>query len=65
MGARLLWGLGHGRDVESWGDGISLLGEWFYFDAPEPRLGLSRWMRHVPFLGKAVGVFDYRLGTAS
>ena len=62
IGARLRWGLAHGRDVESWGPGIQLLSEWFYFDRPEPRLGASRWMRYVPPFARGVGVFHYRLG---
>ena len=62
MKARLRWGLKRGRDVENWGAGIRLLSEWFYFDAPEPRLESSRWMRHFAPLGKAVGIYHYRLG---
>ncbi len=61
-GARFHWGLKRGKDLESWGDGIGLLDEWFYFDRPEPRLGASQWMRYFPPLGKASGVFHYRLG---
>lgn len=64
MSARLRWGLPHASDLEGWADGIRLLDEWFYFDRPEPRLGASQWMRHIPFLGKGTGVFHYRLGTA-
>ena len=65
MSARLHWGLRHGRDVESWGNGIRLLEEWFYFDRPEPRLGMSQWMGRIAFLGKAVGIYHYQLGTPS
>jgi O-methyltransferase involved in polyketide biosynthesis len=60
--ARLHWGLKHGRDVEKWGEGISLLEEWFYFDDPEPRMAPFRWMRLFPVLGKSTGIFHYRLG---
>jgi O-methyltransferase involved in polyketide biosynthesis len=60
--ARLHWGLKHGRDVETWGEGITMLEEWFYFDDPEPRMASSRWMRHIPLLGKSTGIFHYRLG---
>jgi len=63
MKARLRWGLKRGKDVENWGAGISLLEEWFYFDRPEPRLRASRWMRFIPLLGKATGIFHYRLGS--
>jgi len=62
VSARLQWGLKHGKDVESWGDGLLLLDEWFYFDDPEPRLGAFRWMNFFPFLGKSTGIFHYRLG---
>jgi O-methyltransferase involved in polyketide biosynthesis len=62
VNARLRWGLKHGRDVEQWGDGISMLEEWFYFDDPEPRMTAYRWMRHFPLLGKSTGIFHYQLG---
>ena len=60
--ARLRWGLKHGRDVEKWGEGISMLEEWFYFDDPEPRMAPFRWMRLFPVLGKSTGTFHYQLG---
>ena len=60
--ARLHWGLKHGRDVETWGEGISMLEEWFYFTEPEPRMAPYRWMRLFPLLGKSTGIFHYRLG---
>jgi O-methyltransferase involved in polyketide biosynthesis len=60
--AQLHWGLKHGRDVEKWGAGISMLEEWFYFDEPEPRMAPYRWMRFFPLLGKSTGIFHYRLG---
>ena len=60
--ARLHWKLKHGKEVESWGAGISMLEEWFYFDRPEPRLNAYRWMRFFPLLGKSTGIFHYKLG---
>ena len=60
--ARLRWGLKHGRDVEQWEQGITMLEEWFYFDDPEPRMAPYRWMRLFPLLGKSTGIFHYRLG---
>jgi O-methyltransferase involved in polyketide biosynthesis len=63
VSARLRWGLNHGKDVESWGDGLLLLDEWFYFDDPEPRMSAYHWMTFFPFLGKSTGIFHYRLGT--
>jgi O-methyltransferase involved in polyketide biosynthesis len=62
VGARLRWGLKHSRDLESWGDDISMVDEWFYIDCPEPRLGVPQWARHFPFLSKASGIFHYQLG---
>lgn len=62
MKARLHWGLRRPRDPETWAPGIRLLQEWYYFDRPEPRLKSSRWMRHVPPLGRGAGIFHYQLG---
>jgi hypothetical protein len=64
LAARLHWGLESGRALESWGVGIRLLEEWFYFDRPEPRLGASQLMRCIPPLAKGVGIFHYQLGDA-
>jgi O-methyltransferase involved in polyketide biosynthesis len=64
IGARYQWGLKRGRDLESWGDGIALLSEWFPFSCPEPRLAHVSWMRHIPLLARVMGVFHYRLGKA-
>lgn len=62
IGARYRWGLKHGSDIEKWGNGISLLDEWFYFSRPEPRLAHSQWIRYIPLLAKASGIFHYQLG---
>jgi len=62
IGARYQWGLKHGRDVERWGEAISLLDEWFYFSRPEPRLARAQWMRYIPLFAKASGIYHYRLG---
>ena len=62
IGARSPWALKRGQDLESWGDGISLLGEWYPFTHPEPRLVHIRWVRHVPLFAKTTGVFHYQLG---
>lgn len=60
---QLHWTLRHGRDVERWGDGISLLSAWYYFDAPEPRLGATRLLRFFPPFGRGAGIYHYRLGS--
>ncbi len=62
ISARYHWGLKCGKDLESWGDGIYLLDEWFPFDRPEPRLAHVRWMRRIPALAKIMGIYHYRLG---
>jgi O-methyltransferase involved in polyketide biosynthesis len=62
INARLRWGLKHGRDVETWGNGIRMLEEWFYFGTDEPRVKAFRWMRRIPLMGKSTGIFHYRLG---
>ncbi len=65
IGARYNWGLKRGKDVENWGNGITLLDEWFPFTRPEPRLAHIRWMRHIPLFAKIFGIFHYRLGKAT
>jgi O-methyltransferase involved in polyketide biosynthesis len=62
VGARLQWGPARGQDPESWGAGIRLLDEWFYFERPEPRLGAAYLMRFFPPFGRGVGIYHYRLG---
>jgi O-methyltransferase involved in polyketide biosynthesis len=62
ISARYHWGLKRGTDLESWGDGICLMDEWFLFDRPEPRLAHIQWMRHIPLLARVIGIFHYRLG---
>ena len=64
FGARYHWGLRRGQEIEGWGDGIRLLGEWGYFDRPEPRLDHIRWMRHIPLLARVLRIYHYRLGKA-
>jgi O-methyltransferase involved in polyketide biosynthesis len=62
MAARLHWGLKYGRDIETWDDGFRMLGEWYYFDHPEPRLKAYYWIRYFPAVAKSSGIFHYQLG---
>jgi len=62
ISARYHWKLKRGKDPEKWGNDITLLDEWFYFSRPEQRLTHARWMRYIPPLAKASGIFHYRLG---
>lgn len=64
MGVRYHWGLGNGREIERWAEGIRLLDEWFPFSRPEPRLAKLQWARNIPLVGRAIGVYHYRLGEA-
>ena len=61
MGKLYHWGLRNAKDVEGWEQGVRLLSEWFPLDEPEPRLGIYRWLRHVQFLRRVMGIFRYRL----
>ncbi len=63
ISARYHWGLKRGKDLESWGESITLLDEWFPFDHPEPRLAHVQWMRKIPFLARVLGIYHYRLGS--
>lgn len=60
--ARLHWGLKNGKEPETWGNSIRLINEWFYFDQPEPRLGVYQLMRYIPFMSHGVGIYHYQLG---
>jgi O-methyltransferase involved in polyketide biosynthesis len=62
MPARLRWAMRSPRDLEAWGDDIRLLEDWYYFTDRHPRLGRAMWMGRVPFLGRASGIYRYRLG---
>ena len=59
-GTRILWDAKNPRELETWG--LQLLDHWYYFDQPEPRLRFFRWMRFIPFMAKATGIFHYQLG---
>lgn len=61
-GARLHWGPRRSAELERWGPGLRLLGEWGYFDRPESRLGSYSLMRFLPLLKNASKVLHYRLG---
>ena len=63
-GTRLQWAINNGRELESWGEGIHLLDERFYYDNDEPRMRWFNLMRYFPPLGKANRVLHYRFGDA-
>jgi O-methyltransferase involved in polyketide biosynthesis len=55
-------GLADSRELEGWAPGIELLGDWTYFDEPEPRLGWVRVYGRVPMLRRSQWTVHYRLG---
>ena len=58
-GTRVLWDAKNSQEIEAWG--LCLLDHWYYFDQPEPRLGAWAWVRWIPFMAHATGVFHFRL----
>ncbi len=60
-GAMYHWGIKRGEALEQWAPGIQLLGQWSYFDSPEPRLDPIRWMKKIPFWAKVMSIFWYKL----
>jgi len=64
LNARLQWGIWHGQETEEWGDGIRLLDEWSYLDAPEPRVARLRWLRPIESLFRTMRIYHFQLGKA-
>jgi len=65
LSARAHFGLWHGQEIEGWGDGIRLLGEWGYLDPHEPRLASIRWIRPIEALLRTIRIYHFRLGKAA
>ncbi len=59
---RLHWGLKNPEDVEGWGEGISLLGEWNYFDAYREEFKKNFVLRILGRLWRLAGICHYQLG---
>jgi O-methyltransferase involved in polyketide biosynthesis len=58
-GTRINWDAEDPGTLQGWG--LELIGRWGYFDEPEPRLRAWRWMRFLPPVANATGIFHYRL----
>jgi O-methyltransferase involved in polyketide biosynthesis len=58
------WGFWRGQEIEGWGDDIRLLGDWGFFDQPEPRLKSFYWMAPLFRLFKPMRIFHFQLGKA-
>lgn len=59
----LRWGFWHSQELESWGEGIHMLGQWGFFDQPEPRMDPFRWIAPIFHLFKPIRIFHFQLGT--
>ena len=59
------WGIWHGQEIEGWGNGIRMLGEWGYFDEETPRLNHIRWMRGIETAAKTFRIYRFQLGEAT
>ena len=57
-------GFWRSQAFESWGEGIHLLGQWGFFDQPEPRMDPFRWIAPVFRLFKPMRIFHFQLGEA-
>ena len=57
----LRWGFWSGKSIESWGEGIRLLGQWGFFDQPEPRMASYRWLAPIFRLFKPIRIFHFKL----
>jgi methyltransferase (TIGR00027 family) len=56
------WGIWHGQEIEGWGNGIRLLGEWGYFDDATPRLNPIRWLRGIEAMARTFRIYRFQLG---
>ncbi len=64
FGGLLRWGFWRSRMLEGWGEGIQLLGQWGFFDQPEPRMAPYCWAAPLFRLFKPIRLFHFRLGGA-
>ena len=58
----LRWGFWRGQEIEGWGEGIRTLGQWGFFDRPEPRMDPYRWAAPFFRLFKPMRIFHFQLG---
>jgi O-methyltransferase involved in polyketide biosynthesis len=61
----LRWGFGRVQEIEGWGEGIHMLGQWGFFDQPEPRMAPYRWIAPIFRLFKPMRIFHFQLGKMS
>lgn len=65
FGGLLHWGFWRSQEIESWGEGIYILGQWGFFDQPEPRMDPYRWAAPIFRLFKPIRIFHFQLGEAA
>jgi O-methyltransferase involved in polyketide biosynthesis len=58
--ARFQFGLSRPDEMESWGEGIEFLGEWFYMDEDHPEIGWMRVFRNWKIFRTAQYTTHYR-----
>jgi O-methyltransferase involved in polyketide biosynthesis len=61
----LRWGFWRSQEIEGWGEGIHLLGEWGFFDQSEPRMAPYRWATPLFHIFKPMRIFHFQLGKAT
>jgi len=62
-GAEFRSGLSDSAQMESWAEGMRLLGDWSFVDAPPPGLRALRAMRHFGWLRQMQWIVHYQLGS--
>jgi len=55
------FGIRKSEEIESWGKGIQLLGDWTYFDPDHPKLNWLRWFGKLELFRKIIWTVHYRL----
>ena len=60
--ARFQFGLSQPDEMESWGEGIEFLGEWFYMDEDHPKIGWMRVFKNWEVFRTAQYTTHYRFG---
>jgi len=56
------FGIRDSDEIESWSDGLKLLGDWSYFDSDEKKLGYMRMFRNIKFFRKTQWTVQYQIG---
>jgi O-methyltransferase involved in polyketide biosynthesis len=61
----LHWGFWRSQALEGWGEGVHMLGQWGFFDQPEPRMDSFRWIAPIFRLFKPMRIFHFQPGKAA